>query len=126
MAANIFTVDVEDWFHILDFEETKNYNHWLNYESRIEKNLIRILKICAEHNIKGTFFILGWIAEHYPELISLIVSYGHQIACHSDKHKLVYDSALDPDQRWTTGVHLRRPDAATAGNQGNPDHETSG
>ncbi|MCP5006760.1 MAG: DUF3473 domain-containing protein, partial [Planctomycetes bacterium] len=44
-----------------------------------------------EGNIKGTFFILGWVAEKYPELVKDIDTDGHEIACHSYRHRLVYD-----------------------------------
>lgn len=91
MMKNIFTVDVEDWFHILDFEPVKDFSDWRNYESRIEKNLKKILKICEAYGVKGTFFILGWIAENYPELIKLIHYSGHEIGCHSNNHQLVYE-----------------------------------
>ena len=91
MTGNIFTVDVEDWFHILDYEETRDHKVWTKFEPRIEQNLNRILRVCEENNVRGTFFILGWIAENYPELVDLIKSKGHEIACHSDKHRLVYE-----------------------------------
>jgi len=39
---------------------------------------------------KGTFFVLGWIAERYPELIRRVQKEGHEIACHGYGHKLLY------------------------------------
>ena len=91
MQKNIFTVDVEDWFHILDFKQTQSVNAWSQYESRIEKNLNWILQVCSEYKIHGTFFILGWVAKKYPELVRLISDCGHEIGCHSNEHRLVYE-----------------------------------
>lgn len=82
---------MEDWFNLLDCGDSNQYRYWDKFESRIEYNLKNILSQCEEHKIKGTFFILGWIAERYPELVKLIHDQEHDIACHSDKHQLVYE-----------------------------------
>ena len=44
----------------------------------------------ASQGKKATFFCLGWIAERYPHLIREIQSRGHEIACHSYDHRLIY------------------------------------
>ena len=44
---------------------------------------------------KGTFFILGWIAERYPDLVRRIQKEGHEIACHGYGHRLVYTQSRD-------------------------------
>jgi hypothetical protein len=61
---NILTFDIEEWFHC-DF--ISGDENWLNYEVRIRKNTDFILKILSKHNRKATFFILGWVADKYPE-----------------------------------------------------------
>ncbi|MBK6987993.1 MAG: polysaccharide deacetylase family protein [Bacteroidetes bacterium] len=86
---NILTFDLEDWFHILDFEETARPAQWSNFESRIEQNTDRILQLLEKHNLTATFFCLGWIAEKYPSLIKK-VSAKHELACHSMDHQLLY------------------------------------
>lgn len=85
---NILTFDLEDWFHILDFDETARPEQWEKYESRIEKNTDRILELLSKFNQRATFFCLGWVAQKYPELIRKI-SEKHEIACHSMNHQLI-------------------------------------
>ena len=87
----ILTFDVEDWFHLLDHPETSTEKQWLQFESRFETNLNRVLSITSDCNVKATFFCLGWIAERYPELIRRLSSEGHEIACHSSSHQLAYN-----------------------------------
>lgn len=86
---NILTFDLEDWFHILDFGRTENPDQWDKFESRIEANTERLLKLLEAKKIRATFFCLGWIAEKYPHLIRRIAE-RHEIACHSMNHQLLY------------------------------------
>jgi len=54
--------------------------------STIEYNTDRILGMLEELELKATFFVLGWVAEHHPKLIKQIHSQGHEIAAHSNWH----------------------------------------
>ncbi len=83
---NAMTVDVEDYFQVSAFESYIKKSDWDVCEHRVEQNTRKILKIFAEHNIKATFFTLGWVAERYPELIKSIVAEGHELACHGYEH----------------------------------------
>ena len=83
---NILTFDIEEWFHC-DF--ISGNNNWSNYEVRIHENTDFILNTLSIHNRKATFFILGWIAEKYPEIVKKIHLLGHEIGCHSMRHELV-------------------------------------
>lgn len=91
MKHRILTFDVEDWFHILDYEGAANISTWWKYESRIEAGLKRILDILADADQKATFFILGWVAEQYPELVKTIVENGHELGNHTYSHPLCYN-----------------------------------
>jgi polysaccharide deacetylase family protein (PEP-CTERM system associated) len=86
---NAMTVDVEDYFHVSAFENHIKKNQWEGMECRIERNIGRILDLYRQHNIKATFFTLGWVAERYPALIKTISQDGHEIACHSYWHRRV-------------------------------------
>ena len=88
---NILTFDVEDWFHILDNESTKNEKQWSQLESRIHQNMDKIFALLEKHDQKATFFTLGWVARKYPEIIRKIDGLGHDIANHSDMHQLAYE-----------------------------------
>lgn len=87
---NIATVDVEDWFHILDHVETESIESWKKFPRRVEIGLGKILDLFDSHSVKGTFFILGWIADQYPDLVKEICQKGHEIGSHSYAHQLVY------------------------------------
>jgi peptidoglycan-N-acetylglucosamine deacetylase len=83
----ILTFDIEEWFHC-DF--ISDSSTWNNYETRIYESTDRILQLLNEKNLKGTFFILGWIADNYPDVIKKIHKHGHEIGCHSLAHDLVH------------------------------------
>lgn len=87
---NILTFDIEDWFHLLDVEATKDEASWAKYPSRIHRNMDIIMGMLDSLNQKATFFCLGWVARTYPEVIKRIVDAGHEIATHSDLHQLAY------------------------------------
>ncbi|MBD3168161.1 MAG: DUF3473 domain-containing protein [candidate division Zixibacteria bacterium] len=87
---NIFTADVEDYFHVSAFSDVIKYSDWGKYKSRIIPNILSLLGLLEKYKIRGTFFILGWVAEKFPEIVTLIHQAGHEIACHSYLHRLVY------------------------------------
>jgi polysaccharide deacetylase family protein (PEP-CTERM system associated) len=83
---NLLTFDIEDWFHTHQNRKDYSGHIWKDLPSKIEVNTHRILSMLDEHNLKATFFILGWVARHHPKLIKLIHSKGHEIAAHSFWH----------------------------------------
>lgn len=89
---NILTFDIEEWFHILDNESTKYENNWLNFESRIHRNMDLIFEILDKRKLKPTFFVLGWVAQKYPEIINQIVKRGIEIGSHTHLHQLVFEN----------------------------------
>ena len=88
---NILTFDIEDWFHILDHRSTKTESDWLNYESRIEKSMETIFEFLNKRNLQATFFVVGWIAEKYPEIVKRIDYYGYDIGSHTHMHQLLFE-----------------------------------
>ncbi len=90
---NAMTVDLEDWHHSID---SIPFEDWDKYESRVEANTYKIIEAFNEHNIKATFFILGYIAEKYPSLVKEVASHGHEIATHGHSHRLIY--RLSPEE----------------------------
>jgi len=89
-CRNILSVDVEDYFQVEAFTDTVKSSDWDSYESRVEANTIRVLDLFDECGVKGTFFILGWVADRNPQLVRTIVERGHEPACHSYWHRLIY------------------------------------
>ncbi len=86
-VKNILTIDLEDWYHGL-FSIDYSLN---SFEDRIEGNSIKLLNILSETNTKATFFVLGVVAEQYPEIVRRIYQEGHEIGTHGYSHKLVYN-----------------------------------
>ena len=92
---NILTFDVEEWFHLLDFDATRTEAEWGKYEVRIHENVDRILDILDRTNTKATFFIIGWVAKTYPEVVKKIAA-KYQIGTHTMNHQLVWQQT--PEQ----------------------------
>ena len=82
------TFDVEEWFQVENLKGVIRHSAWEQYTSSVEKNVDRILEILSLFSIKGTFFILGWVAERHPDLVKKINTAGHEIASHGYNHQL--------------------------------------
>jgi polysaccharide deacetylase family protein (PEP-CTERM system associated) len=88
--ANAMTIDVEDYFHVSAFESQVDHRQWGCFESRVCQNTERLLEIFREFQVRATFFVLGWVAERFPELVGRIAAEGHEVASHGYAHRLVY------------------------------------
>jgi peptidoglycan-N-acetylglucosamine deacetylase len=87
----ILTFDIEEWFHLLDNPSTKSEIEWTNFESRIKIGINLIYDILESANLSATFFVVGWIAEKYPEIVREITDRGFEIGSHTHLHQLAYD-----------------------------------
>ena len=90
---NALTVDVEDYFHVAALAPSVHRDSWISRESRVVGNTQKLLAIFEEFDVRGTFFVLGWVAERYPQLVRDIAAHGHEIACHGYSHRLVYEQS---------------------------------
>ena len=90
-VTNAMTVDVEDYFHVSVFDGIVPRSSWASMESRVRANTERLLAMFDEFNVRGTFFVLGWVAERDPGLVRDIADRGHEIASHGYAHRLIYD-----------------------------------
>ena len=86
----LLSVDVEDYFQVEAFADRVDRANWDEYPSRVESNTHHILDLFDEFGVKATFFTLGWVAERFPALVREIVRRGHEPACHSYWHRLIY------------------------------------
>jgi polysaccharide deacetylase family protein (PEP-CTERM system associated) len=89
-VLNALTVDVEDYFHVAAFEGLLRRAEWGRFEPRVDLGTRLLLDLFAEAGVRGTFFVLGWVAERQPDLVRDIQGSGHEIGCHSHWHRLVY------------------------------------
>ena len=92
---NAMTVDVEDYFHVSAFENTIAKADWGKTPLRVEHNTYRLLELFDKHNVKSTFFTLGWVAERCPNLIKAIVDQGHELASHGFAHQRITEMSKD-------------------------------
>ncbi|MFT4940016.1 MAG: polysaccharide deacetylase family protein (PEP-CTERM system associated) [Paraglaciecola sp.] len=89
------TVDVEDFFHVSAFESIISPDKWQEYQPRVAANTQRLVDLFAKHDVKATFFVLGWVAERYPELIKNIHAQGHEVASHGYAHRRASEQSRD-------------------------------
>ncbi len=94
--VNAMTVDVEDYFQVSAFDRVVPRARWDALESRVSRNTDRVLELFDRANVRGTFFVLGWVAERFPSLVRRIADLGHEVASHGYNHQLVY--LLTPSQ----------------------------
>ncbi len=93
---NALTVDVEDFFQVSAYEKIVRFEDWDNYGDRVVNSTGKILGLLKNKGIRATFFIVGWTAERFPELVQQIFSAGHEIGVHSYRHRLIYN--LTPNE----------------------------
>ncbi len=93
--TNAMSVDVEDYFQVSAFEGCIDRNQWDKLPHRVAMNTNRILDLFAEHGVKSTFFVLGWVAERYPELVKRMVSEGHELASHGYGHQRATEQSIN-------------------------------
>ncbi len=105
-TRNGLSIDVEEWFHILNLPTSPAPSSWHELEPTVERNTERLLEILDEAATSATFFILGWVAQQYPSLVTRIAEAGHEVACHGDMHELCYEqgeAAFEEDLKRARG-----------------------
>jgi polysaccharide deacetylase family protein (PEP-CTERM system associated) len=87
--VHCLSFDVEEHFQVSAFESPVRRRHWVQIESRVERNTNKILDLLADSQVHATFFVLGWVAERHPGLVRRIMEEGHEVASHGYAHELV-------------------------------------
>lgn len=103
---NGFSIDVEDWYHILNSPAVPPLEQWETLEPHLESNLENLLGMLDESKIRVTLFWLGWLAERYKNLVRKCKEQGHEIASHGYAHVLP----------WRVGVEGFREDVTRSKN----------
>jgi polysaccharide deacetylase family protein (PEP-CTERM system associated) len=92
-TSHFFTVDVEEYFQVRALESVVRRDEWLSRPSRVAQSIDALLRILELHGARGTFFVLGWLARHRPDVVRAIAEAGHEIGSHGFWHERV--TALD-------------------------------
>lgn len=87
---NGLSFDVEDYFQVSAFSSAIDRSEWDKIVPRVVENTVNVLDLLEVFNTRATFFILGWVAERFPDLVRTIHERGHEIASHGYEHRLVY------------------------------------
>jgi polysaccharide deacetylase family protein (PEP-CTERM system associated) len=85
-VINALSFDVEEWFHCTHLEGYIHRSEWETHQSRIENNIQSILALLKKKETRGTFFVLGWVAQRHPQVVKEIADQGHEIATHGWSH----------------------------------------
>jgi polysaccharide deacetylase family protein (PEP-CTERM system associated) len=110
--VNAMTVDVEDYFQVSAFEPHVARAEWDSKELRVDRNVKRILELFATHDVKATFFILGWVAQRLPAMVREIVNAGHEVASHGLEHTRVTQQERDDFRQDVTTAKRLLEDTA--------------
>ncbi|MCC6782845.1 MAG: DUF3473 domain-containing protein [Planctomycetes bacterium] len=87
--AHALSVDVEDWFQVLNLARHVDRADWDKLELRCAASTRRLLELFARRGARATFFVLGWVAERVPELVREIAAAGHEIGSHGYDHRVL-------------------------------------
>lgn len=88
-TSHILTVNLEDYFQVGAFNRFIQKNRWQRFESRVEVTTDRALELLATHDVKATFFVLGWIADQFPQAVRRVAEAGHEVAVRGYFHRSV-------------------------------------
>lgn len=88
--VNALTVDVEEYFCYAYPGDEMPCERWGELESRAVPHTLETLRILELHDIRATFFVLGWVAEREPFILREIRDRGHEIGSHGYGHELVF------------------------------------
>ena len=91
MPCHALTVDVEEWFHICGVGGPLAPAHWPSLQSRVVPTTTVLLDLLDRVGVRATFFVLGYVAERYPDLVARILAAGHEVGSHGHMHDRVYE-----------------------------------
>ena len=88
--VNALSVDVEDYFQVEAFKSIVDRTEWDTRPLRVAENTARMLDLFDVADTRGTFFILGWVADRLPGIVRQIRDRGHEVASHGYSHELAH------------------------------------
>lgn len=89
--AALLTVSLEDYYHAGTFGSLIPRGQWYRFESRVEQGVARTLDLLDEHGARATVFVLGVVAERFPELVRAVRERGHEVASKGYQHRFIHE-----------------------------------
>lgn len=86
----ILTFDIEEWWSVESFKPYLQKRNSDVFNDRVEIGINNLLKVLNNHNVKGTFYFLGRVAEKYSDVVEEIAEQGHDIGTHGYEHVVIY------------------------------------
>lgn len=93
---HVLSIVLEDYCHVGPVSRVVPPDYWHRFESRVQRNTDLTLALLDEVGAKATFFVLGWIGEHQPQVVAEVARRGHEIASKGYFHRSIRD--LTPEQ----------------------------
>jgi len=90
---NALSIDLEEWFHA---ELVRGHLLRERPQRRVAWAVEPLLQLLDRQDVRATFFVVGDVLEHEPDLISRLYAQGHEIACHGWSHRTLW--GLDPER----------------------------
>ena len=106
-------MNVEDYYHVQAFNKYIQRARWQRFESRIELTAQRALDLLAKHEATATFFVLGWIAEQFPDVVRRIAEAGHEVGVRGFYHRGVRE--MTPEEFQADALRARTAVEAATG-----------
>ena len=89
---NALSIDLEDWFHA-ELVRPHVAHTWP--QRRVEWAVTPILQLLERYDVKATFFVVGDVIQHHPDLVRTLYEAGHEIGCHGWSHRLLWSLERD-------------------------------
>jgi len=111
-VKNAFTIDVEDYFQVEGLASAVDRRSWDGFRTRVGGSTALLLDMLAQHKVRATFFVLGWVARKHPEIVRRIAASGHEVASHGMSHRLIYTQSPAEFQQETRDAKALLEDLA--------------
>ena len=79
-TGHVLTISLEDYFQVLTFRKLIPREQWSRFDTRLERNTLRVLDLLDRCGTRATFFVLGWIADRRPDIVREVARRGHEVA----------------------------------------------
>lgn len=96
LCQHLLTFDVEHWY---EGYRHRNLGGWEIAPPRDHVVVERLYEVLSQHGYTATFFFTGRFAREFPALVRKCAELGHEVASHSDEHRVIYRMTSESDFR---------------------------